>query len=73
MLFVDGDMVRGGLEKWVLIVQAKKKRDMAIEILRNCVEYILGEEDMIIQEAMLQRMFTWIQNVSVEREANGYG
>ena len=56
MLFADGDMVRGGLgEMGLNSTSEEEARYGNRDFLRNCVEYILGEEDMIIQEATLRK------------------
>ena len=56
MLFADGDMVRGELGEMGLNSTSEGQvRYGNRDFLRNCVEYILGEEDMIIQEATLRK------------------
>ena len=56
MLFADGDMVRGGLGEMGLNSTSEGQvRYGNRDFLRNCVEYILGEEDMIIQETTLRK------------------
>ena len=56
MIFADGDMVRGGLGEMGLNSTSEGQvRYGNRDFLRNCVEYILGEEDMIIQESTLRK------------------
>ena len=48
MVFADGDMIQGGLgEMGVHSTSEAQTRYGNRDFLRNCVEYILGEEEMI--------------------------
>ena len=48
MVFADGDMIQGGLgEMGVHTTSEAQTRYGNRDFLRNCVEYILGEEEMI--------------------------
>ena len=56
MLFADGDMIRGGLgEMGTNSTSEGQVRYGNRDFLRNCVEYILGEEYMIPHEATLRK------------------